>query len=142
MAQETMRKRKYVSDDGLSPNSELSEANEIFKMRRRHKTKEDRYDAKAKKNKAAGVGNATKKKTKKVKRGDAAKTLRAAGEDLLRDFASDKIAQQRLTVSTAYCRVLAIDIDALQMRPGTGIFRNGKASSPSRIRGSKSFWNL
>lgn len=136
IAQDTMRKRKYVSDDGLSPSSELPEANEMFEKRRRHKTKEDRYDAKAKKSKAAAGGNATKKKTKKVKRGEAAKILRAAGEDLIRGFASDKIAQQRLTVSTAYCRVLAMNIDALQMRPGTGIFRNGKASSPSRKRGS------
>lgn len=95
-----MRKRKYVSDESLSRSSELPEANEIFEKRRRHRTKEDRYDAKGKKSKTGAGGNIAKKRTKKVKRGDAAKISRAAGKNLMRGFASDKVAPQRLTVST------------------------------------------
>ena len=92
------RKRKYALDDDPSSSSELPQANEIFDKRRRHKTKEDRYDAKAKKSKAAVENKTAKKNAKKFKRGDGAKILRAAGEDLIRSFASNKVAKERLTV--------------------------------------------
>ena len=92
------RKRTYALDDDPSSSSELPQANEIFDKRRRHKTKEDRYDAKAKKSKAAVENKTAKKNAKKFKRGDGAKILRAAGEDLIRSFASNKVAKERLTV--------------------------------------------
>ncbi|KFY05728.1 hypothetical protein V492_08332 [Pseudogymnoascus sp. VKM F-4246] len=91
---------------------------ETFEKRSRHKTREDRYESKKAKKYVIENDKLAKKKTIKVKRGDAARASRKAGEDLINGFRSKHVVQDRLT-----------------MRPGTGIFKNGRASSPSRNRG-------
>ncbi len=80
-----------------SSESDLPKPEEIFEKRKRHKTKEDRYEVKEKKRKTDDEKE-VKKRSKPFKRSDAAKATRAAGEDLIRSFKSDKIAQDRLTV--------------------------------------------
>ncbi|OBT66656.1 hypothetical protein VE03_03870 [Pseudogymnoascus sp. 23342-1-I1] len=106
-----------TTDDSQSE-SDQPRRKETFEKRSRHKTKEDRYESKKTRQHAAEDDKPAKKKVIKVKRGDAAKASRKAGEDLINGFRSKHVAQDRLT-----------------MRPTTGIFKNGRASSPSRNRG-------
>ncbi|OBT75964.1 hypothetical protein VF21_05768 [Pseudogymnoascus sp. 05NY08] len=91
---------------------------ETFEKRSRHKTNEDRYESKKARKHVDENEKPAKKKTIKVKRGDAAKASRKAGEDLMNGFRPKNVSQDRLTIC-----------------PGTGIFKNGRASSPSRNRG-------
>ncbi|KFY29965.1 hypothetical protein V493_02185 [Pseudogymnoascus sp. VKM F-4281 (FW-2241)] len=106
-----------TTDDSQSE-SDQPQRKETFEKRSRHKTKEDHYESKKARKHVVEDDRPAKKNTVKVKRGDAAKASRKAGEDLINGFRSKNVAQDRLT-----------------MRPGTGIFRNGRASSPSRNRG-------
>ncbi|KFY84933.1 hypothetical protein V500_08873 [Pseudogymnoascus sp. VKM F-4518 (FW-2643)] len=106
-----------TTDDSQSE-SDKPRRKETFEKRSRHKTKEDRYESKKARKHVIEDDKPAKKKVIKVKRGDAAKASRKAGEDLINGFRSRNVAQDRLT-----------------MRPGTGIFKNGRASSPSRNRG-------
>ncbi|KFZ03909.1 hypothetical protein V502_10562 [Pseudogymnoascus sp. VKM F-4520 (FW-2644)] len=106
-----------TTDDSQSE-SDQPQRKETFEKSSRHKTKEDRYESKKTRKHVVEDDQPTKKKTTKVKRGDAAKASRKAGEELINGFRSKNVAQDRLTI-----------------RPGTGIFRNGRASSPSRNRG-------
>ena len=99
-AQQSNHKRKRSSRNSVSPAEELPQLDEVFHKRQRHKTKEDRYETKARKGKSQGEEKSAKPKSKKPKRGDAAKRSRAAGELLITSFASNKIAQDRLTVAT------------------------------------------
>lgn len=99
-AQKSNHKRKRCLSNSLSSEAELPQPDEVFHKRQRHKTKEDRYETEARKGKSEGEEKSAKPKSKKPKRGDAAKIFRAAGEQLIRSFASNKIAQNRLTVAT------------------------------------------
>jgi hypothetical protein len=98
------KKRKhsdpFSSSDNSSSGSEDPRRKETFEKRKRHKTKADRYEAKNKTKDIAEEEKIIKKKPKKVKRGDAAKASRRAGEDLIRSFTSKNIAQARLTVGS------------------------------------------
>lgn len=71
---------------------------ETFEKRSRHKTKEDRYESKKARKHAVEDDKPAKKKTTKVKRGDAAKASRKAGEDLINGFRPKNVSQDRLTV--------------------------------------------
>ncbi|OBT56485.1 hypothetical protein VE04_04984 [Pseudogymnoascus sp. 24MN13] len=104
--------------DDFQPESDQPQHKETFEKRGRHKTKEDRYESKKARKHADEDDRPAKKKTIKVKRGDAAKASKKAGEDLINGFRPKNVSQDRLTI-----------------RPGTGIFKNGRASSPSRSRG-------
>ncbi|KFY92077.1 hypothetical protein V498_05164, partial [Pseudogymnoascus sp. VKM F-4517 (FW-2822)] len=106
-----------TTDDSESE-SDQPQRKETFEKRSRHKTKEDKYESKKARKHAVEDDKPAKRKVIKVKRGDAAKASKKAGEDLINGFRSKNVAQDRLT-----------------MRPGTGIFKNGRASSPSRNRG-------
>ncbi|KFY30551.1 hypothetical protein V494_08118, partial [Pseudogymnoascus sp. VKM F-4513 (FW-928)] len=108
----------FSTTDDSQSEPELPQHKETFEKRSRHKTKEDRYESKKAKKYIIEDDKPAKKKTVKVKRGDAARASRKAGEDLINGFRSKHVVQDRLT-----------------MRPGTGIFKNGRASSPSRNRG-------
>ncbi|CAD6445894.1 1c1bc657-780e-4206-8096-a53f0df5358b [Sclerotinia trifoliorum] len=90
---------------------------ETFEKKARHKTKEDRYDPKKKSNQAEV---AKPIKTRRGKRGDRKKAARKASQDLMNNFASNKIGLDRLSVRPSN---------------GPGIFQNGRASSPARRRG-------
>lgn len=70
-----------------------------FEKRARHKTREDRYDTKRKADKSEAVDKRIR--TRREKRGDRKKAARKASEDLMNNFASNKIGQDRLTVSRA-----------------------------------------
>lgn len=71
---------------------------ETFEKRSRHKTKEDRYESKKARKHVVEDGKPAKKKTIKVKRGDAAKASKKAGEDLINGFRPKNVSQDRLTV--------------------------------------------
>lgn len=73
---------------------------EIFEKRARHKTREDRYESK-KQEKLKTKDGEKITRTKRVKRGDAARAARKAGADLISNFTSKNIGQERLTVRGA-----------------------------------------
>ncbi|KAI9642327.1 hypothetical protein NHQ30_009129 [Ciborinia camelliae] len=98
--------------------SVMQQKQETFEKRPRHKTREDRYDTKKKSNKAEVVEKPIK--TRREKKGDRKKAARKASGDLMKNFASNKIGQDRLTTRPSN---------------GPGIFQNGRASSPPRRRG-------
>lgn len=86
-----------TTDDSQSE-SDQPQRKETFEKRSRHKTKEDRYESKKTRKHVVEDDKPAKKKTIKVKRGDAAKASRKAGEDLINGFRSKNVAQDRLTV--------------------------------------------
>ncbi|ESZ95841.1 hypothetical protein SBOR_3783 [Sclerotinia borealis F-4128] len=100
-----------------SQSSVVQPKQETFEKRARHKTREDRYDTKQRSRKAEVVEKPIK--MRREKKGDRKRAARKASEDLMNNFASNKLGQDRLT------------------RPsnGPGIFQNGRASSPPRRRG-------
>ncbi|OBT88809.1 hypothetical protein VE02_03182 [Pseudogymnoascus sp. 03VT05] len=106
-----------TTDDSQSE-PDRSQRKETFEKRSRHKTKDDRYESKKARKHVDENEKPAKRKTIKVKRGDAVKASRKAAEDLINGFRPKNVSQDRLTI-----------------RPGTGIFKNGRASSPSRNRG-------
>ncbi|KAH8648968.1 hypothetical protein BGZ60DRAFT_341503, partial [Tricladium varicosporioides] len=86
----------------------------VFEKRARHKTREDRYEPK----------EATKKEgrhmSKWEKKSYRRRTAKKTGEDLMSNFTSKNIGQERLTIRPSY---------------RAGLFKNGKASSPAKRRG-------
>ncbi|KAG9242400.1 hypothetical protein BJ878DRAFT_544292 [Calycina marina] len=96
---------------------EPSYRKETFEKRPRHKTRENLYDPKRREEKNDPVEKRTKNREK---RGDKRKAVRKAGEDLMNNFTSKNVGQDRLT-----------------MRPsqGLGLFKNGRASSLTRRHG-------
>lgn len=82
-----------TSISSASPNPKQ----EIFERRPRHKTREDRYEPK-KKAKKGSKDEERRLKKKKEKKGDRKKAAKKAGEDLMRNFSSKRISQERLTV--------------------------------------------
>lgn len=84
--------------DDSQPESDQPQHKETFEKRGRHKTKEDRYESKKARKHADEDDRPAKKKTIKVKRGDAAKASKKAGEDLINGFRPKNVSQDRLTV--------------------------------------------
>jgi len=78
---------------GLKPEEE-------YAKRKRHKTKLDRYEAKPKAVTESRRSRVRTERPEKAKTSQLKKTTRRIGEDLLRNFASSKIANDRLTVSS------------------------------------------
>jgi hypothetical protein len=71
---------------------------ETFEKRARYKTREDRYEPK--KAKKQPIDGAKKKPRRiKEKRGERKKAAEKAGDDLMRNFTSKSIGNERLTVS-------------------------------------------
>jgi hypothetical protein len=72
---------------------------ETFEKRPRHKTREDLYEPKDQlKNSTSHVGE-RKRSTKRETKGEKRRAMRRAGEDLMNNFSSENIANDRLTVS-------------------------------------------
>ncbi|KAM3086653.1 hypothetical protein ACMFMF_000599 [Clarireedia jacksonii] len=102
----------------ISGPSQVQAGSKAFGKRARHKTREDKYELKKQPKKTSPEEKPTKKR--REKKGDQRRAARKASEGLRDNFNSSKIGQERLTV-----------------RPttGLGIFKNGRASSPTRRRG-------
>jgi hypothetical protein len=90
------RKAEPAELDISSLSSLPSTPKETFDKRPRHKTKEDRYEPKKKH--AKSEKTAEKKRSKLEKKGDRKNAAKKAGEDLIRNFTSKNIGQERLTV--------------------------------------------
>ncbi|KAA8570296.1 hypothetical protein EYC84_002603 [Monilinia fructicola] len=107
-----------TTTSGASRSSVVQSKRETFEKKARHKTREDRYDMKKRITKAEATEKPIKRR--REKRGDRKKAARRASEELMNNFASNKIGQDRLTARPSN---------------GPGIFQNGRASSPPRRRG-------
>ncbi|KAL5320794.1 hypothetical protein ACEPPN_011604 [Leptodophora sp. 'Broadleaf-Isolate-01'] len=119
----TPRKKQKVasSDSGLSSHPATpSPPKETFEKRARHKTREDRYEPRKKEKRQGKIAVEKSSRKKREKRGDRKKAARKAGEELMQNFSSKSIAQDRLTIRPSQ---------------GPGLFNNGRASSPARRRG-------
>lgn len=86
-----------TTTSGASRSSVVQPKRETFEKRARHKTREDRYDMKKRITKAEATEKPIKRR--REKRGDRKKAARRASEELMNNFASNKIGQDRLTVS-------------------------------------------
>lgn len=101
-SEESAVKVRYRSVHSDSEGSELSHhPKETFTKRLRYKTREDLYEPKKKENKKRSHREAADEPVRKrrKKKGDKGKAARKAGEDLMHNFSSKSIAQERLTVS-------------------------------------------
>jgi hypothetical protein len=97
------------SDKGTSTNSSVHQENfENFEKRARHKTREDRYEPKKEEKNFDRKDGEKRPRTKRAKKGDGKRAARKAGEDLMNNFTSKSIGQERLTVSAniSICRYL------------------------------------
>lgn len=92
------RRKAEPSNSVTSANS--SAHHETFEKRARHKTREDRYEPKKGGRKFDKDDREKRPRKKREKKGDKKKTAKKAGEDLVNNFSSKSIAQERLTVST------------------------------------------
>jgi hypothetical protein len=72
---------------------------ETFEKRDRHKTRGDRYEPKERKQNSEKKGGGTKPKKKKQKKGAGKRTAKRAGEDIIQNFSSKSVSQDRLTAS-------------------------------------------
>jgi len=93
------KRKREASVSGTSISSASSkQKKETFERRPRHKTREDRYEPKKKAKKGPKEDEERRLKKKKEKKGDRKKAAKKAGEDLMRNFSSKRISQERLTV--------------------------------------------
>lgn len=90
-------KRKRKRDEGRP--SDVLRTVENYEKRKRYKTRADRYEAKTGQASESRRSDDRKKRSEKTKRSQAKKSSRRTGEDLARNFASSKVANERLTVS-------------------------------------------
>lgn len=94
-----MKRKREASVSGTSISSASSKPKqEIFERRPRRKTREDRYKPKKKAQKGSKDDEESRPRKKKEKKGDRTKAAKKAGEDLIRNFSSKRISQERLTV--------------------------------------------
>lgn len=95
------KQRIATSDSGLSGHLPIPVLpKETFERRPRHKTREDKYEPKKKekkRNEASVDKSSSRKREKKNGRKKAAKK---PGDELIQNFSSNNISQDRLTVST------------------------------------------
>lgn len=91
-------KRKAETLDPETP-GQRSNQRETFEKRPRRKTRENLYEPKDQKKDSELRSREKRLGTKRVKKGERKIAARRAGEDLMRNFSSEKIAHDRLTVS-------------------------------------------
>ncbi|KAI9053668.1 hypothetical protein LZ554_002622 [Drepanopeziza brunnea f. sp. 'monogermtubi'] len=118
----TPRKKQRIdsSEPGVSIQAASSiQPRETFEKRPRHKTREDRYEPKKEKRSRKNDENKATRK-KREKKGNRRKAAKRAGEDLMQNFSSNRIGQERLTMRPSH---------------GPGLYNNGRASSPAKRRG-------
>lgn len=104
----TPRKKQKVasSDSGLSSHPATpSPPKETFEKRARHKTREDRYEPRKKEKRQGKIAVEKSSRKKREKRGDRKKAARKAGEELMQNFSSKSIAQDRLTVGALSIKI-------------------------------------
>lgn len=94
----SQKKRKVATSTVESSMSPII-PQETFEKRARHKTREDLYDPKRKRKRGNKNDEEKKLVTKRTKKGDGKKAAKKAGEDLMNNFTSKSIGQDRLTVS-------------------------------------------
>lgn len=99
-AQPRKKQKTKNSVSGTSASSvSLTPKKETFEKRARHKTREDRYEPKEKVKKCRNDEECKRPRKKREKKGDRKRAAKKAGEDLMRNFSSKSIGQNRLTVS-------------------------------------------
>ncbi|KAK0119023.1 hypothetical protein ONS96_012092 [Cadophora gregata f. sp. sojae] len=117
------RKKQRVasSESGLpSHSSTPNHPKETFEKRPRHKTREDIYEPKKKNKKRKRASGERSSRKKRERRGGSKNAANTAGDELIQNFRSKNISQDRLTIRPSN---------------GLGLFNNGRASSPARRRG-------
>jgi len=137
------RKRKVESSSSASEREDhsalQSSTKEVFEKRTRHKAREDLYEPIKKYKSSRKDSEEKSRRKKKEKKSDRRKAAKRAGEDLMHNFSSKSIGQDRLTVSISLSSVLqqTHKANTWEMRPShrPGLFKNGRASSPARRRG-------
>lgn len=137
------RKRKAESSSSASEREDHSalqtSPKEVFEKRTRHKTREDLYEPNEKHKSSKKDSEEKLRRKKKEKKSGRRKAAKKAGEDLMHNFSSKSIGQDRLTVSISISSLLqqTDKANTWEMRPshGPGLFKNGRASSPARRRG-------
>lgn len=94
--QQQHKKRRFVPSESRST-AASNVRQETFEKRDRHKTREDRYEPK-KQHQSEKTDGERKPKRKREKKGDKAKAAKKASEDLMDNFSSKSVCQDRLTV--------------------------------------------
>lgn len=141
----TAHKKQRISSKAPEASSYSSVAGiprkETFERRARHKTREDRYDPNKKNKQKKGGEDDKRQKKKKETKSERRKANKRAGEDLMRNFSSKSIGQERLTVSNKFPCNIKKSLTFSQIRPnsGLGLFNNGRTSSPAKRRGCEGF---
>jgi len=96
-------KRRSIgsSNPGMlsQPSAPSSHHNETFKKRARHMTREDRYEPNKRGRKSGKADEGRRSRIKREKKGNRKKQAKKAGEELMKNFSSKSIGQNRLTVS-------------------------------------------
>jgi hypothetical protein len=92
------KKHEVVPSDSASL-ADSHVHHETFEKRERHKTREDRFEPKKKRHKSDKQDGTPKRKKKREKKGDKRQAAKKASEDLMNNFSSKSIAENRLTVS-------------------------------------------
>lgn len=96
------------SNSSSSKYEEAKPSHELFVRRPRHKTREDRYDVKKKKKSKSNQPVIGRKQEKKAKKNDRKKAASKANKDLIKNFTSESIDQERLSVSIKQSTHLSI----------------------------------
>ena len=92
------RKQKVETPD-IQTAGQSRNRQETFEKRPRHKTREDLYEPKDRQKNSRSYDEEKQPKSGREKRGDKTRATRKVGEDLIHNFSSENIAQDRLTVS-------------------------------------------
>ena len=101
---QTQRQESPEKESQLSSELPLSPAGEVFHKRPRHKTREDRYEPKVMGTSHQKNDETKQKRSKKTSKGREKKIRKKSGGELMNDFTSDKISNERLTVCTCSIR--------------------------------------
>jgi hypothetical protein len=126
-----LKKRKISDSDSESSINSYSH-HETFQKRDRHKTREDRYEPKKRKHRSGTHDEARKWKKKREKRGDKTKASKKAAEDLMTNFSSKSVSQERLTVGNSSLHCLA-KADSARFVPSTGLVYSEMAAHPLQL---------
>ena len=101
-----LKKRKAASSSSLDSSATSHARHRSFEKRCRHKTRDDRYELKKEKHKSAKHDGQRQPRRNREKKGDKKRASRKAGEDLMHKFSSEKVSEDRLTVSNSWSIVL------------------------------------
>ncbi|KAG9238314.1 hypothetical protein BJ875DRAFT_55722 [Amylocarpus encephaloides] len=114
----TKRRHKSTSDSSMLE-APAGSPKETFEKRARHKTREDRYEPKAKRQKADKIDHREREKKSGCRKKDVRKAKKDS-EELMQNFTSKNIGQERLTIRAPF---------------GLGLFQNGRSSNGAKSNG-------